>query len=89
MKTKLIILLSLVIVGSLYFGINGNPLAKAKSREIVEDYMNENYPDQSFTISNVGYYPGEAVYIVHVVSKDFGIEGNINVKKGKVVGEEF
>jgi hypothetical protein len=48
-----------VLVSFGYFSLNGNPVAKEKSKEIVAVYLEEKYPGQSFAIDYVSYYPGE------------------------------
>jgi hypothetical protein len=95
MKRKLIItivLLVMSLVGVLY-GVhrffNGAPTLKQESKEIVADYLQNNYPEQAFKVESVAYYPGEGTYIVHIVSNDGKIEGNIDVRNGKVVGTEL
>lgn len=91
MKGKAILLSILVLVllmsGFIYFFLNGNPAEKDKSREIVTTYLKENYPEESFKITNVAYYPGEGIYIVHVISKDGKTEGNLDVRNGRIITE--
>lgn len=68
-----------------------NPVTKEKSREIVSAYLEKNYPEEIFKITNIAYYPSEGTYIVHVISNDGKTEGNIDVRDGKIIteGEEF
>lgn len=91
MKAKAIFLSIIVIVlllsGFIYFFFNGNPVTKENSREIVSAYLKENYPEESFKITNIAYYPGEGTYIVHVISKDGKVEGNIDVRDGRIITE--
>jgi flagellar basal body-associated protein FliL len=91
MKGKAIFLSVLMVVllmsGFIYFFFNGNPITKEKSREIVSSYLEENYPEESFKITNIAYYPGEGTYIVHVISADEKIEGNIDVRNGRIITE--
>lgn len=82
-----ILMFVLILSGIVYFFFNGNPVTKEKSREIVFSYLEENYPEESFKITNIAYYPGKGTYIVHVISKDGNIEGNIDVRNGKVITE--
>lgn len=95
MKAKAIFLTMIVIVlllsGFIYFFFNGNPVTKENSSELVSAYLNENYPEESFKITKIAYYPGEGTYIVHVISKDGKIEGNIDVSDGRIIteGAEF
>lgn len=86
-----IIVFLLLLSGLFYLFFNGNPITREKSREIVTIYLQENYPDESFKITNIAYYPGEGTFIVHVISKDGKIEGNIDVRDGKIIteGAEF
>lgn len=95
MKAKTIFislfLIALVFSGIIYLTFNGNPITKEKSREIVTNYLKENYPEESFRITDIAHYPGEGTYIVHVISKDGDIEGNIDVRDGRIImdGGEF
>ncbi|WHZ03871.1 hypothetical protein QNH48_04190 [Neobacillus sp. YX16] len=95
MKAKAIFLsiIGIVLLLSvfIYSSLNGNPATKENSRELVSAYLKENYPDESFKITNISYYPGEGTYIVHVISKDGKIEGNIDVRNGRIrtEGAEF
>jgi hypothetical protein len=88
MKAKAIFLSFIVIVlllaGYIFFFFNGNPVTKENSKEIVAVYLEENYPEESFKITNISYYPGERTYIAHVISEDGKIEGNIDVIDGKI-----
>lgn len=78
------VLILLLLAGFGYFFFNGNPITKKESKEIVAEYLQTNYPGKSFTIDPVGYYPGEGTYIVHFISKDGKLQGNIDVTEGKV-----
>jgi hypothetical protein len=95
MKAKTIILslfvITLLLSGFIYLFFNGNPITKEKSRESVTTFFEENYPEESFRITDIAYYPGEGTYIFHIVSKDGDIEGNIDVRDGKIImeGVEF
>ena len=85
MKRKFIVMSLIVVlffVGLGYLFFNGNPITREKSKEIAAEYLEKNYPDQSFTIDSVGYYPGEGTYIVHFISKDEKLQGNIDVIDG-------
>lgn len=84
-----ITLLLILVLGYIYF--NGSPKLKEESKEIAAEYLRKAYPDESFTIDSVGYYPGEGTYIVHFISKDGTKQGNIDVRNGKIVenGEEL
>jgi hypothetical protein len=88
MKAKAIFLSFIVIVlilsGFIFFFFSGNPVTKENSKEIVAVYLEENYPKESFKITNTSYYPGDGTYIVHVISEDGKIEGNIDVIDGKI-----
>lgn len=81
----------LLLSGFVYFFFQGNPITKEKSRQIVSSYLEENYPEESFKITNIAYYPGEGTYIVHVISTDGKTEGSIDVRNGRIitVGGEF
>ncbi len=49
MKGKVVLftgMIVLVLVGFGYFSLNGNPVAKEKSKEIVAVYLEEKYPGQ-------------------------------------------
>ncbi|MFJ5758810.1 hypothetical protein ACIQAA_06610 [Neobacillus sp. NPDC093182] len=91
MKGKAMLLSILIFVlissGFVYFFFKGSPVTKEKGREIVTSYLEENYPEESFKITNIAYYPGEGTYIVHVISKDGNIEGDIDVRNGKIITE--
>lgn len=97
MKTKVIFLSVIFIALLLFLSVfinsffNGDTAKKEESKELVVSYLEENYSEQSFTITDVAYYPGEGTYIVHVVSKDGKVEGNIDVRNGKIFteGAEF
>ncbi|MEH6992519.1 hypothetical protein V7075_07360 [Neobacillus drentensis] len=95
MKAKAIFLsiigIVLLLSGFIHFFLNGSPVTKENSGELVSTYLKENYPEESFKITNISYYPGEGTYIVHVISKDGKIEGNIDVKNGRIrtEGAEF
>lgn len=82
-----ILMFVLLLSGFVYFFFNGNPVTKEKSRELVSAYLEKNYPDESFKITNIAYYPGEGTYIVHVISKDGNTEGNIDVRNGMIITE--
>lgn len=82
-----ILALALLVTGYIYFFLNRSSAEKDKSREIVTIYLNENFPEESFKITNVAHYPGEGTYIVHVISKDGSIEGNIDVRDGRIITE--
>jgi hypothetical protein len=82
-----VFLLLLFVFFHLFF--NGNPISRTEINETVKDYLKSNYPEQSFRINNIGYYPGEGTYIVNVVSKDGTIHGNIDVRKGKIIHDEI
>ncbi len=86
-----ILMFGLLLSSFVYFFFNGNPVTKEKSREIVSAYLEKNYPEEIFKITNIAYYPSEGTYIVHVISNDGKTEGNIDVRDGKIIteGEEF
>lgn len=93
MKVKaiifLIVLILLLLVGFIYLFFNGNPILRAESKEIVIEYLEKNYPEQTFTIDDISYYPGEGTYIVHFVSRDGIIQGNIDIREGKIIRDGF
>ena len=91
MKIKIVISIFLCIFLAVctFFFFYGNPISRSQSIEIVEDYVRTKYSEHSFNISDVNHYPGEGIFIVHVISMGGGVEGDIDVKKGKVINEEF
>lgn len=88
-KTKIFIIpiVLLYLFGFIYLFFNGNPITKAESKKIVAQYLEETHPEYSFTVDYVGYYPGEGTYIVHFISKDGTVQGNIDVIDGKIRSE--
>ncbi|PLR99891.1 YfjL-like protein [Bacillus sp. T33-2] len=66
----------------------GNPVERSESHNIVQDYVKEKYPQESFIVTEVNHYPGEGTFVVHVKSRSGKLSGNIDVKKGKVVKDE-
>ncbi|PLR79245.1 hypothetical protein CU633_00465 [Bacillus sp. V3-13] len=82
-----VIFVVLVLIVALFF--YGNPMARRDSIAIANDYINSKYPEYSFTVSDVRYYPGEGTFVVYVVSKDGKVTGNLDVSNSKVVHEEF
>lgn len=86
--SSFMILLLVLIIGIRSF--TGSPKLKDQSKKIAIEYLQKNYPEESFTVDSVGYYPGEGTYIVHFISKDGTMQGNIDLRDGIIVegGEE-
>jgi lipopolysaccharide export LptBFGC system permease protein LptF len=93
MKGKPIILscmlILLLLVGFIYFFLNGNPVTRAESKEIVIEYLQTHYPKETFSINGISYYPGEGTYIVNVITKDGTIQGNIDVRDGIITADSL
>ncbi len=87
MKAKAVLLAVGIVLFSLtgYIFFTGNPVSRFESKEIVTEYLRSNYPEHSFTITHVGYYPGVGTYIVSFVSKDKTVKGTIDVRDGKII----
>ena len=81
----------LLLVGFGCFSLNGNPVAKAKGKEIVAVYLGEKYPGKSLAIDHVSYYhyPGGGTHIVYFVSEGGKMQGNIDVRDGRIAKGEF
>ncbi|PLT28468.1 YfjL-like protein [Peribacillus deserti] len=74
-----------VLIVLVYF--YGNLITKMESKKIARDYLEDHYPGQPFIVTNVAYYPGEEIYIVHIISKDGSVKAHLDVRKGKVVND--
>ncbi|ALC90037.1 hypothetical protein AM500_09780 [Bacillus sp. FJAT-18017] len=84
MKKIIFLLLLLVLVtGGLFF--YGNPIERAESKDIAIKYLQKKHPEQSVKISSVSYYPGEGTYIVNYSINKGEQEGNLDIRKGKVI----
>ena len=70
MKIKIVISIFLCIFLAVctFFFFYGNPISRSQSIEIVEDYVRIRYSEYSFNTSYVNHYPGEGIFIVHVIS---------------------
>ncbi|WP_342429707.1 hypothetical protein [Neobacillus sp. FSL H8-0543] len=79
----------LLLVGFIYLFLNGNPVKRSESKEIVTEYLKTHYPEESFQINGIGYYPGEGTYIVNVITKDGTIQGNIDVRDGRITADSL
>jgi hypothetical protein len=80
-----ILMILMLFFGFLFIFFTGNPITRAESKDLVIEYLHENYPDQSFTIEGISYYPADGTYVMHYVSDDRSIDGYIDVRDGKVL----
>ncbi|OCA91006.1 hypothetical protein A8F94_03835 [Bacillus sp. FJAT-27225] len=88
LKTKSILLLvSLALLAGGLF-LYGNPIGRADSKRIAEKHLQKKHPSHSIEINDIGYYPGEGTYIVHYNLNDGEREGNLDIRKGKVINNE-
>lgn len=71
-----------------YILFNGNPISKVEAKRLAIEYLEKRYPDEEFTLSNGSYYPGERTYIIKFQSRDKKVNGNLDIRKGKVIHEE-
>jgi lipopolysaccharide export LptBFGC system permease protein LptF len=83
------LLILLLLVGLIYFFLNGNPVTRSESKEIVIEYLKRHYPQETFRINGISYYPGEGTYIVNVITKDGAIQGNIDVRDGRITADSL
>lgn len=89
MKTKITISICIcILLVGLSVLLYGNPISRIQSKKVVEEFVESKFPEHSFKITKVSYYPGEGTYIVHVISKDGTVEGNIDVREGEVSSDE-
>lgn len=86
-KLKLIfVVLLVVLIGFVFFlynTFNGNPVSKMISKKVLENYLEETYPDQEFRI-NEGYYNFKSSNYDYEV-----IEMGAADKEGNVMEYEF
>jgi hypothetical protein len=82
-------LILLLLVGYIYFFLNGNPVTRAESKEIVIEYLKTHYPKETFSINSINYYPGEGTYIVNVITMNGAIKGNIDVSDGRITADSL
>ncbi|MBM7691760.1 hypothetical protein JOC77_001167 [Peribacillus deserti] len=90
MRIKIWLPLALVTLPALIFLLvffYGNPVTKMESKQIAREYLDVNYPELPFIVSHVDYYPGEGIYIVHIITKDGTVKANLDVRRGKVVND--
>ncbi|WP_043932869.1 YfjL-like protein [Bacillus sp. EB01] len=85
MKKKVMVLLMSLLLLAVGLFFYGNPVERAESKRIAEKYLREKHPEQSLKISNVSYYPGEGTYIVNYSINKGEQEGNLDIRKGKVI----
>jgi hypothetical protein len=83
------LLILLLLVGYIYFILNGNPVTRAESKEIVIEYLQTHYPEETFRINGISYYPGEGTYIVNVITMNGAIKGNIDVSDGRITADSL
>ncbi|MBS8263632.1 hypothetical protein DYI25_04140 [Mesobacillus boroniphilus] len=89
MKKKLLIISFVLVAGGfIYFFFNGNPISRSEANKLANDYLEKRYPDYEFILTNGGYYPGEGTYIINFQSENKEVNGNLDIRKGKVRHEE-
>ncbi|RHW41163.1 hypothetical protein D1B31_09515 [Neobacillus notoginsengisoli] len=87
MKRKTIFSITAIALLAAGLFMLGNPITRVKSKQAAEQYLKNTYRDQTYEIEKVGYYPGEGTYVIHVKFED-GQRVNLDVKNGKVIGQE-